>query len=72
MEDKVITKKTIVSYKEDLQDKDYNRYIVNSISGIDMSDVRKIIHFTNENMFIVYTNETLNEAIHKWLMKNKQ
>lgn len=72
MEDKIITKKTIVSYKEDLQDKDYNRYIVNSISGIDMSDVRKIIHFTNENMFIVYTNETLNEAIHKWLMKNKQ
>lgn len=72
MEDKVITKKTIVSYKEDLQDKDYNRYIVNSLSGIDMSDVRKIIHFTNENMFIVYTNETLNEAIHKWLMKHKQ
>lgn len=72
MEDKVITKKTIVSYKEDLQDKDYNRYIVNSISGIDMSDVRKIIHFTNENMFIVYTNETLNEAIHKWIMQHKQ
>ena len=72
MEDKIITKKTIVSYKEDLQDKDYNRYIVNSLSGIDMSDVRKIIHFTNENMFIVYTNETLNEAIHKWIMQHKQ
>ena len=72
MEDKIITKKTIVSYKEDLQDKDYNRYIVNSISGIDMSDVRKIIHFTNENMFIVYTNETLNEAIHKWIIQHKQ
>lgn len=72
MEDKVITKKTIVSYKEDLQDKDYNRYIVNSLSGIDMSDVRKIIHFTNENMYIVYTNETLTEAIHKWIMQHKQ
>lgn len=72
MEDKIITKKTIVSYKEDLQDKDYNRYIINSISGIDMSDVRKIIHFTNENMYIVYTNETLTEAIHKWIMQHKQ
>lgn len=72
MEDKVITKKTIVSYKEDLQDKDYNRYIVNSLSGIEMSDVRKIIHFTNENMYIVYTNETLTEAIHKWIMQHKQ
>lgn len=72
MEDKIITKKTIVSYKEDLQDKDYNRYIVNSLSGIDMSDVRKIIHFTNENMYIVYTNETLTEAIHKWIMQHKQ
>lgn len=72
MEDKIITKKTIVSYEEDLQDKDYNRYIVNSLSGIEMSDVRKIIHFTNENMYIVYTNETLTEAIHKWIMQHKQ
>lgn len=71
MED-IINQETIVSYKEDLQDKDYNRYIVNSLSGIEMSDVRKIIHFTNENMYIVYTNETLTEAIHKWIMQHKQ
>lgn len=62
----------ITSYVEMDEDKDYNRYIQKSLIGIDETVIRKILHFQEEDLYIIYTNETLREALLRWEMKNKQ
>lgn len=61
----------IASYVEMDEDKDYNRYIQKSLIGIDETNIRKILHFQEEDLYIIYTNETLREALLRWEMKNK-
>ena len=63
--------KTIIEYEEQQDDRNYNRYVTNSISGLNWDTVRKVVHFTKEDMYIVYTNNTLTESIVKWLNQRK-
>lgn len=71
MEDKIKEEISIIDYIEDAEDKNYNRYISNSISGLNWESIRKVVHFEKENMYIVYTNNTLTESIVKWLNQRK-
>lgn len=63
--------KTIIEYEEQQDDRNYNRYVTNSISGLNWDTVRKVVHFKKEDMYIVYTNNTLTESIVKWLNQRK-
>ena len=61
---------SITDYVELEEDKQYNRYFQRT-SEIDVTtDIRKIISFGDVSL--VYTNETLDEVINKWRIKNKQ
>lgn len=62
----------IASYIEQDDDKDYNKYIRKSLVGIDEAIIRKILHFQEEDLYIIYTKETFREALLKWEMRNKQ
>lgn len=61
---------SITDYVELEEDKQYNRYFQRT-NEIDVTtDIRKIISFGDVSL--VYTNETLDEVINKWRIKNKQ
>lgn len=60
----------IEDYKESEEDKNYNRYFIKTKDLIVDETVRKIINFGE--ICLVYTKESLNEAIMKWQMKNKR
>lgn len=62
----------IASYIEQDDDKDYNKYIRKSLVGIDETIIRKILHFQEEDLYIIYTKETFREALLRWEMRNKQ
>lgn len=62
----------IASYQERDDDKDYNRYIQKTLVGIDETIIKKVLHFTNEDLYLIYTTETFREAMLRWQMKNKQ
>ena len=59
----------IEDYKENPEDRKYDRYITKSIDGIDEKDIHKIIYFSNDDIYLVYTNVTLDMVCYK---KNKQ
>lgn len=57
--------KRIEDYKEEVGDRKYDRYITTSIEGIDEKDIHKIIYFSRENIYIVYTKVTLETVWYK-------
>lgn len=62
----------IKDYQETEEDKEYNRYIQKTLTGIDSTIIRKVIHFTQEDVYLIYTKETFREALLRWEMKHKQ
>lgn len=72
MEYKEETFESINDWVELEEDKEYNRYVSKSLTGIDTSIIRKILYFKNEGIYIIYTKETIMEAIYKWQMKHKR
>lgn len=65
----IIEEKTMNGWKEEPSDKNYNRYIQASITGIDQSVIRKIIHFQDEGIYLIYLEETIEESLMKWKMR---
>lgn len=55
----------VSEYKEDLNDRKYDRYITTSIEGIDEKDLHKIIYFSKEGIYLVYTKITLETVWYK-------
>lgn len=51
--------KRIEDYKEEVDDRKYDRYITTSIDGLNEEDLHKIIYFSQENIYVVYTKMTL-------------
>lgn len=62
---------TIQNWKELEEDKEYNRYVMKSTTGIDTTTIRKILYFKQEDIYIIYINETLREALLRWQMIHK-
>lgn len=65
----IIEETSIVNYIEHTEDKEYNRYIQSSLTGIDETIIRKIIYFKEESLYLIYTNESFKEAYYKWQMR---
>lgn len=59
----------IEDYNENPEDRKYDRYITKSIEGLDEKDIHKIIYFSNDDIYLVYTNVTLEMVCFK---KNSQ
>ena len=55
----------VLNYKEDADDRKYDRYITTSIEGIDEKDIHKIIYFSKEAIYLVYTKMTLETVWYK-------
>lgn len=59
----------IEDYKEDVEDRKYDRYITNTIEGLEDKDIHKIIYFSEDDIYVVYTKMTLETV---WYKKYKQ
>lgn len=64
----------IEDYKESPEDRKYDRYITKSIEGLEEKDIHKIIYFSNDDIYLVYTKVTLEMVCFKkksqWSKRN--
>lgn len=64
----------IEDYKESLDDRKYDRFITKSIEDINKEDVHKIIYFSKDGIYLVYTKVTLEDVCFKnakrWIKHN--
>ena len=65
----IITLQSLNNWNEQEEDKEYNRYVVATLKGIEPTTIRKILYFEEENIYIVYINETIREAVLKLQMR---
>ena len=64
---------SLQEWEELEEDKNYNRYVGRSLTGIDSTIIRKIVYLETEGVYIIYTKETIEEAIQRWqAMTSKQ
>lgn len=73
MEDYEIIEKEgkIVDYKEEKEYLQFNRFIIKDITKIPTKDILKILHFKEDDIFLVYQNKTFKDVYNECIKKKR-
>lgn len=73
MEDYEIIEKEgkIIHYKEEKEYLQFNRFIIKDLTKIPTKDILRILHFKEDDIFLVYQNKTFKDVYNECIKKKR-